>query len=410
MPVLTDEQFESKPLKVFNFVESEETVEGSTKPSYDWEVEAGHAVNFQNLGRLLSSLTLGLYKHRDGGLVRDDGDSASRITTAKQLTPLLVDVVGMSVIKGGKYKGEHPSDNIFNTMLASHSFLDNFDEASYISTTPIVLENGILAAPGWNTGGVLYLGSLIRSEPLNSIPQFLDVMNFDGEASRTNAVAALLTIPFRTQFPGGKPLVLVSATKSHSGKGTLIEFVKGRCPKAEILYESVDWPMQKQLHEQLHQTPEIGVLSFDNVRTDSSGRAKIIRSAFLEGFVTSSEVVLSSASSRNRPVRTLNTFVVMLNTNEGNLSPDLLNRSLPIRLTPKGDLQERVARTKEILGGDIKHEWIPRNRVRIEAETLGLIDLWVKEGKPLDHDVRHPMGPWAATIGGICSLSRVEQC
>lgn len=380
MPVSTDEQFETKSLKVFGSVEDEEVVEGSARPSFDWEVESGHAFNFENLGRLLSSLQLGLYKHRDGGLLRDEGDSASRITTAKQLTPLLVDAVRMSVIKGGKYKGEHPSDSIFNTMLASHAFLDNFDEASYISTTPIVLQSGRLAAQGWNNGGVLYLGSQIKPEPLDCIPQFLDVMDFDGEASRTNAVAALLTIPFRIHFPGGKPLVLVSATKSHSGKGTLIEFVKGRCPKAEILYESVDWPMQRQLHEQLLQTPEIGVLSFDNVRTDSSGRAKIIRSAFLEGFVTSSEVVLSSASSRNRPVRTMNTFVVMLNTNEGSLSPDLLNRSLPIRLTPTGDLQERVARTKEILGGDIKHEWIPRNRERIESETLGMIETYGSVG------------------------------
>lgn len=401
----TDERLKSKPLKVFDDVEGEEPVEGSHRPVYDWEVEAGHAFNFEKLGKLLSSLSLELYKHREGGLVRGYRRNAIRIMTAKHLTPLLVDTVRMSVIKAGKYKSEHPSDGILNTMLASHAFLDRFDEASYISSTPVVLDDGTFAAPGWNNGGVLYLGSQIKPEPLNSIPQFLDVMDFDGEASRTNAVAALLTIPFRTQFPGGKPLVLVSATKSHSGKGTLIEFVKGRCPKAEILYESIDWPMQRQLHEQLLKTPEIGVLSFDNVRTDSSGKGKIIRSAFLEGFVTSSEVVLSSATSRNQPVRTNNTFVVMLNTNEGNLSPDLLNRSLPIRLTPTGDLQERVARTKAKLGGDIKHEWIPGNRERVEAETLGMIDRWFKEGKPLDQDVRHPMGPWAATIGGILKVN-----
>lgn len=400
-----DDDDGSKPLREFDDVESEEDVEGSRKPFFRWEVEAGHAHNFRNLGKLLASLPFGFYRHADGGLLLDDNGTAIRITTAKQLTPLLVDTVRMAVIKDGKHKGEHPSDSILNTMLGSRAFLDNFREASYVTNTPVVLNDGSVSSPGWNAGGILYLGSPKRPADLDCTHQFLDVMPFDSEASRTNAVAALLTIPFRFQFPGGKPLVLVSATKSHSGKGTLIEFVKGQCPKAEILYESTDWPMQRQLHEQLLQTPEIGVLSFDNVRTDSSGKAKVIRSAFLEGFVTNAEVVLSSASRGNRPLRTANTFVVMLNTNEGSLSPDLLNRSLPVRLTPTGDLQERLTRTKQILGGDIKHEWIPQNRERVEAEMLGMVKRWVNEGKPLDQDVRHPMGTWAATIGGILKVN-----
>lgn len=397
----TKEEPDSNPLRVFGSVEGEEGVGTSERPYFEWDVEAGHAQNFSQLGRLLSSMPLSLFRHHEGGLIRDDAGVALRITTAKELKPLLVDSVRIAVFKEGKYKGEHPSDGIFNTMLASHKFLDNFEEVSHVANTPVILEDGSPAKKGWNAGGVLYLGSRIEPAGLDCIPRFLDVMPFDCEASRTNAVAALLTIPFRLQFPGGKPLVLVSATKSHSGKGTLIEFVKGQCPKAEILYESNDWPMQRQLHEQLLQTPEIGVLSFDNVRTDSAGRTKIIRSGFLESFVTNAEIVLNSATSRNKTLRTANTFVVMLNTNEGSLSPDLLNRSLPIRLKPTGDLQERVARTKEILGGDIKHEWIPQNRDRVEAEMLGMIDRWIREGKPLDHVVQHPMGPWAATIGGI---------
>ena len=34
-----------------------------------------------------------------------------------------------------------------------------------------------------------------------------------------------------------------------------------------------------------------------------------------------------------------------------------------------------------------------------------MIDRWVKEGKPLDETVQHPMGPWAATIGGILMVN-----
>ena len=134
----------------------------------------------------------------------------------------------------------------------------------------------------------------------------------------------------------------MTATKSHAGKGTVIEFIRGNTPKAELLYENIDWPMQRSLQEQLHLNPEIGVINFDNVRIDSSGRAKIIRSGFLESFVTNSEIILGSATSK-KPIHTANKFVVLLNTNEGSLSIDLLNRSLPIRLTPTGDLTERIA-------------------------------------------------------------------
>ena len=161
------------------------------------------------------------------------------------------------------------------------------------------------------------------------------------------------------------------------------------------------------LHEQLLQQPEVGVINFDNVRTDSSGRARVIRTGFLESFITNSEIVLSSATSRP-PLRTANKFVVLLNTNEGSLSIDLLNRSLPIRLEPKGDLTERITRAKADLGGDVKHEWLPANQKKIEAELWGMIDRWLQAGKPLDNGVRHPMGLWAATIGGILMVNGFE--
>ena len=383
-------------------VEGVEGVEGF--PKYEWIEEDGHAHNFAGLGRLLESLPLGLYSHPDGGLVKVDGDTVQRISNARELRPLLVDTVKILVFKKGKYKGEHPNESTLNAMLCTESFLDNFKLAAHVTTTPVVLEDSTLAESGWNDGDVLYIGSHTTAESLDCINEFLDVMPFDGNASRTNALAAMLTIPFRFRFPGGKPLVLVTATKSHSGKGTLVNFLKGRCPKAEIAYEATDWPMQRQLHDQLQQAPDIGVVLFDNVRTDSSGRGKIIRSAFLESFITNDEIILATPG-RNRPLRTENSFVVMLNSNEGSLSPDLLNRSLPIHLTPKGDLQERVAKTKETLGGDIKHEWLPAHQTQIEAEMLGMIERWINEGQPLDKNVQHPMGPWAQTIGGILKVN-----
>ena len=52
--------------------------------------------------------------------------------------------------------------------------------------------------------------------------------------------------------------------------------------------------MQSQFQRQLQGNPDTGVVIFDNVRCDSSGRSHFIRSAFIESFVTNAEVTLAS--------------------------------------------------------------------------------------------------------------------
>jgi hypothetical protein len=365
-------------------------------------MEAGLDRNFERIGKLLASLPIPLFAAADCGLILPEASRIRRITSAKELAPLLIDHVRISVTKNGKYHSERPSDSILNNMLASHSFLQNFKRVEHVVTTTAALSDHRPSSPGYNLGGIFHLGaSVATSKGLVHIDKFLNVMDWQSNADRTNAVAALLTVPYRHHFPGAKPLILVTANKSHAGKGTVIEFIRGNTSKAELLYENIDWPMQRSLQDQLHLHPEIGVINIDNVRTDSSGRAKLIRSGFLESFITNAEIVLSSATSKT-PLFTPNRFVVLLNTNEGALSIDLLNRSLPIRLTPTGDLTERIARSSI---GDPKHDYLPKQRCQIEAEMWGMIDRWIKEGKPLDKLVRHPMGVWAKTIGGILRVN-----
>lgn len=387
-----------------------EAVEGvealSMKPRYEWRMEAGLDTNFTRVGKLLVSLGLPLYQHPDGGLILIEENRPHRIATAKELAPLFIDHIRIAVTKNGKYHGERVAEATLNNMLMSRSFLNNFRKAQEIVTTPIILSDMSPSVPGYNPqGGILYLGeAVLVGKGLDTINTFLDVNEWQSNADRTNAVAAALSVPFRSHFPGGKPFVLITASKSHAGKGTVTEFVRGKAAKADILFEDKDWPMQRNLHEQLLNKPEIGVLNFDNVRTDSSGRAKIIRSGFLESFITNPEIILTSATSR-KPIRTANKFVILLNTNEGSLSIDLLNRSLPIRLDPSGDLSDRIAKAKNRLGGDVKHEWLPAHQSQIEAELWGMIDRWLRDGKPLDDSIHHPMGPWAATIGGILQVN-----
>ena len=110
--------------------------------------------------------------------------------------------------------------------------------------------------------------------------------------------------------------------------------------------------------------PDIGVIVCDNVRLDSAGgRGNIIRSGFLESFITSPEITLASPGA-GEPLRLRNRYVVILNTNDGALSPDFLCRSLHIHLALKGDIQDRKSKI-----GNPRLEFLPQNRERIRGRV-----------------------------------------
>lgn len=373
-----------------------------------WRVEKGARRNYRHLGKRLAERNPALYRNGSAGhgLIHVSPVNAQlRITKASQLAPVIVDTLSMKVMKEGKVVSELPQACHLNAMLRSEAFLKQFRPVDNVAKMPLYLDNFSYVQPGYHDGGngqrLLYVGPAPRiANSIETINRFLDVMAFASNADRTNTVAAALTVLLRHRWPGEKPVVLVTATKSHSGKGTITEFIRGAAPKADILYESTDWPMQSQLQRQIGPDPEIGMICLDNVRLDSAGgRAKCIRSGFIESFVTNPEIILA-APGVGELARLKNWFVVTINTNDGSLSPDLMNRALSIHLEPKGDVQDR--RTPI---GNPKLEFLPQNQERIEAELRGMIERWKDAGGPLDKSVTHPMTPWAWTVGGILKVS-----
>ena len=368
-----------------------------------WDVGKPAADNYRLLGDGLAT-TGNLFQDGTTGhglvWVRPDGTTC-RIIKGTQLAPLIVDRVPMQVQKEGKVVRELPAAEHLNAMLHSRAFLDQFLPLDEVARVFFYMDGFKPIQPGYNDLGpghrILFLGQPPKPVwSLDTINAFLDAMPFASNADRTNTIAAGLTVRLRRQWLGEKPLVAITSTQSHSGKTTTADFIRGAVPKADLLYESQDWPIQTQLQKQIQVDPDIGVIVFDNVRLDSAGgRAKVIRSSVVESFVTGPEVTLASPSAGD-PLRLKNKYVVILNTNDGALSPDLLNRSLPIHLAPKGDIQDRKSKI-----GNPRLEFLPQNRERIEAEFHGMIERWIKEGSPLDESVRYPMTPWARTIGGI---------
>ncbi|MHB8972762.1 MAG: hypothetical protein ACYC3X_20670 [Pirellulaceae bacterium] len=383
--------------------------EETTRPSsFTWRVERTAAPNYRALGQRLAAASGDLYRNgTDGhGLLLALPDGRVRlILKGADLAPVIVDRVKMRVIKEGKVVSELPAASHLAAMLRSEAFLSQFLPVDEVATHPFYLQDFSLVRSGYNDGGpgqrVLYLGPDPEiSDSTATIESFLDVMDFATSADRTNAAGAALTMPLRRHWPGEKPLILVTATKSHAGKGTVTEFFRGGVPKADILYESQDWPMLSQFQRQLQANAEIGLVMFDNVRCDSAGgRGKFIRSGFLEGFVTTSDITLATPGG-GEPVHRTNRYVVTINTNDGRLSADLMNRALPIHLSPVGNVEDR-----ENPIGNPKLEFLPQNIDRIQAELHGMIQRWKVAGCPMDEKVKHSMTPWARTIGGILKLA-----
>lgn len=383
-------------------VDQEES--NADEPAFIWDDGEVARVNYQALGqRLEKSGDLFRNPSHGGGLVQllSNGRTAS-ITKGADLAPVIVDRVNVLVVKNGDVKGSRINSADLNAMLKCEAFLSQFTTVDRLTAVPLYLPDFTLTNPGFNDGGprnhILYTGDdPLISDSQDTINSFLDVMLFKTNADRTNSVAAALTVLLHNHWPGGKPIVLATATKSHAGKDTIILFATGTNKSVSISYQATNWAFERSFVGAVKTNPDVSVIVVENARLE--GRDRVIASAFLERFATDPEPLLNS-SGTGSPVRIQNDFVLAISTNFGSVSEDILNRALPIHLNPVGNIADR----KPAIGNP-KLEYLPANREQIAAELRGMVERWKDADQPLDEDVRHPFGPWVKTIGGILMVS-----
>ena len=107
-------------------------------------------------------------------------------------------------------------------------------------------------------------------------------MRFKSGCILTNAVALALTIQLRRRWPGAKPIGIVTSTKSHGGKDTIVAFATGNTPKVSVDYEEKDWAFRQGFVAALQVSPDVGLVNIENVRL--SRRGQQIASATLEQY------------------------------------------------------------------------------------------------------------------------------
>ena len=372
--------------------------------SYDWIEDYPAAKNYCAFGEQLARAG-DLFRRPGYGnglvLVLPTGQQVL-IKSAAELAPVIADRVALSIYLNGNPKGSRLSASHMNAMLKSNAFLHQFLTVDCVTTVPRYLPDFRLTMPGFNDGGdghrYLYLGQKpLILDSIDRINEFLGVMDFASEADRTNAVGAALTVLLRDHWPGGKAVLLLTATKSHSGKDTVIVFASGVARQCSISYQSTNWALERSCVGVLNHDPDAAVVVIENARLDR--RDSHIASAFLERFATDPEPFLFSTGT-GPAARRRNDVVLAISTNHGTVSEDLLNRSLPIHLNPVGNVAERASSI-----GNPKLEFLPQNRQAIAGELRGMIERWKAAGMPLDKSVRHPFTNWAQVIGGILKVN-----
>jgi hypothetical protein len=199
----------------------------------------------------------------------------------------------------------------------------------------------------------------------------------------------------RHYWAGDKPFVLITSTKSHGGKDTTLDFVKGETAAAAVSYEAADWAFKKAVVAAVKGDRRLGLIDVGNVRVERGQ----IHSAFLERFLTDPHPVLHAIGT-GQDVRRPNHWVVAMTTNTGAVSTDLMNRAVPIHLTPNGDVGARVSPI-----GNPRYEYLPANRGRIAAELRGMVARWDEAGRPLGGTHGHSRTEWAKTVGGILAVN-----
>jgi hypothetical protein len=320
------------------------------------------------------------------------------IDSSRRLASIVVDRVRVRVLKGGNTRGNRIAANHLSTMLGSEAFLQQFRPVDDVVKVAHYLPGFELMRPGYNDAGpgqrLIYVGPVLKVErSLDAVNAFLKVMDFATEADRTNAVAAALTVMFRNFWPGAKPAIVATASKSHAGKETVIQFACGGTPHVSVSYQGTDWALVRSIVGAVKHSPETGVLIVENARLGRGARQ--IASAVLERLVTDPEPLYFSTGTGG-PVRRKNHLVLAISTNFGSVSEDLLNRALPIHLDPVGNVADRQSPI-----GNPKHEYLPARREQIAAELRGMVEKWKQDNCPPDNDARHPFTDWARTVGGI---------
>ena len=276
---------------------------------------------------------------------------------------------------------------------------------------PVFTGDFHLQGPGYDpTSGILVHGPAITpiltapvaaEQPIDRLPprlrELLGGFCFRESCDLVNTVGLMVTGLLANHFiENPKAIAVIDGNQPGIGKTLLMSLVgmilDGVVPQL-LKYTPHDDELQKQICATLRPGRQ-SVLLFDNAK-HFCGSA--ISSPVIEANSMAPEISMRILGYSQNFVRP-NDVLWALTMNQTRLSPDLVSRSLPIRLAYLGEAGKRR------FDGPDPLQFARERRLEILGELAGMVIRWNQLGRPMGPHT-HRCHRWAQLIGGILTAN-----
>lgn len=289
------------------------------------------------------------------------------------------------------------SKDIASALLA-HRDRMLLDPLERLVNCPVIDRNGNICRKGYHrhlNGGTYISGGNVEDVPLEqaieSIKEIFAEYDFYTPGDRLRAIAMLLSPALahgdviKTHFP----IDIAEANASQSGK-TYRQKVAAAVYN-EILHPITKsaWGVAKGIDENLGAKLLSGYtfIQIDNIRGE-------IDSQILESAITSEYTSVRIAYRPPTNVRTKG-VTFMITSNGVEITPDLANRSIMVRIKKRED-----RRYKDYAEGDLLDHVQAKQGYYLGC-VFAVIKEWIRRERPMDYDSRHSFRKWTETLNWI---------
>lgn len=356
------------------------------------------------LSQITDRLTASGYCYARAGLpatVR--GDSVTALLTAAELAGLCSEVV--EFVKQSKTRTSyHPLPKAYaDAWLNNHRELKRLPSVSVVTRNPVFDLNWEITQPGFNRdSGILYIGDEIQPrEGTEHLDTLIGGFCFrDKKCDRTNYVAMLVTSLLTPHFMGEKPLVFANGNQPGLGKTKLMQLlsiIRDGCESESITYNPNDEEFEKVLGARVRAGTTTIIIDNAKLR----GANARVDSPVLERSITD-KILSYRLLGTSSVIRAENSHIFCLTANACDISPDLLSRACIVNLFHEGNPNSRP------FDIDCPESFAQEHRGEIIGELLGIVDRWLRAGKPRYNSPRSRFSAWARTLGDILSHAGLE--
>ncbi len=281
----------------------------------------------------------------------------------------------------------------------SDQFINSFPILKILSPSPVLVErpNGNLEIiTGYDPdSGILAAGDqpeiMDLQSAINIIESLLRDFRYTTKADKSRAVAALISpaLIFGALIKGRSPLLIAEADQSQAGKGFFLKVIAACHGISAVIItqrKSGLGGLEEAFDAALIQAALM--IFLDNIR-------QRLDSPQLESFQTEPYYSARIPYRQHVQIET-SKIILMMTSNQTELTKDLVNRSIAIRLLKQPQDYQFIEYSE---GNLIEH--IKAHQPRYQGAIFRIVQEWHQRGKPKTNETGHSFRPWVQVMDWI---------